>query len=101
MDSNNGDLRKHLSENDTVDANDIVESEASKVRRIIEHQTEREVVKLFKDIINMFEELHFDDDVINEEEFKFYRKKVLDRGNNCIREIRSNFILYNKVIGEK
>jgi hypothetical protein len=61
-----------------------------KSREFINFQIQRKVVNLYKNFLFMLEDLKDQGYDIPEEEFQRIRKRILDYGNDTIREIDEN-----------
>tara|TARA_B110001454_G_C12600284_1_gene384158 strand:- start:589 stop:852 length:264 start_codon:yes stop_codon:yes gene_type:complete len=61
-----------------------------KSREFINFQIQRKVVNLYKNFLFMLEDLRDQGYDIPEEEFQRIRKRILDYGNDTIREIDEN-----------
>jgi len=62
------------------------------LKDLLKFQVNRNVINVYKDFLNIAEDLHRDGHIKNEK-YQFLRKRILDKGNDCIRELE---ILINK-----
>lgn len=76
------------------------ESEGEKIAKVLTYQIRREVIKLYKSNLKLFETL-VDEGIISHDEFAYFRKEILDRGNDCVREIEDDLKVYGEVFGVK
>lgn len=52
------------------------------LRQCVKFQIRRNITNLFKNFLTTLEDIK-----VNEEEYKKYRNRILDNGNNCLREV--------------
>ena len=61
--------------------------ERDKYRNFLSFQMQRKVKNLYKQFLFILEDLDADGYHISEEDFQRYRKRVLDQGNDTLREL--------------
>jgi hypothetical protein len=57
---------------------------------LLSFQLERKFINLYKSFLEIIEDIQFDGYNIPEDRIQRYRKKILDNGNNAIREMYEN-----------
>ena len=62
----------------------------SKEKEFLKFQLRRKVTSLYKDFLFILEDLDSNTYNLNEESYQRYRKRILDRGNDLIREIEED-----------
>lgn len=60
---------------------------AEDIKNFIKFQTHRKIVGLYKDFLNILEDLEAQGYKFSDETYNHTRKRVLDAGNDTIREI--------------
>ena len=61
-----------------------------KEKEFLKFQLRRKVTSLYKDFLFILEDLDSNTYNLNEESYQRYRKRILDRGNDLIREIEED-----------
>lgn len=72
----------------------------SKEKDYLLFQTRRKIVNLFKNFFFILEDLSIDGK-ISQDKYQQMRKRVLDHGNNAIREIEEDINKFNITLWEK
>jgi len=62
----------------------------SKAKEFVKFQNKRKVLNLCKNFLFMLEDIQAESGVISDESFQRLRKRVLDHGNDTIREMEEN-----------
>lgn len=64
-----------------------MEERDEKFRQFLSFQVNRKVKNLYKNFLFILEDINADGYNISEEDFQRYRKRVLDQGNDTVREL--------------
>jgi len=61
--------------------------EKEKVKDFVKFQVRRKVTNLYKNFLFILEDMGSEESELTEESYQHYRKRILDHGNDTIREI--------------